>query len=949
VSSPPTGMVTFLFTDVEGSTRLWEEDPAAMRELLVRHEAALRGAIEGHRGLVFKTLGDSFCAAFDRATDAVCAAIDAQRGVGAAGPLRVRVALYTGEADERDGDYFGQPLNRCGRILMAGHGGQVVLSRATAHLVREGLPEGGELVCLGEHRLRDLAQPEELFQLTHPDLPSEFPPLRSLASFAHNLPIQVTSLVGREEELAAVRGLLGTTRLLTLTGSGGAGKTRLALQVGADVLDEYADGVWLVELAAVTDERLVPQVAATALGLREEPGRPIVETLLDAVRAKRLLLILDNCEHLVRASGELAERIIGSCPDVRVLATSREVLGAAGEVTWRVPSLALPPTGEGLAPRVETVSQYAAVRLFIERAESVLPGFAVTNDSAPAVAEICWRLDGIPLAIELAAARVNVLSTEQILARLDDRFRLLTGGRRTALPRQQTLRAAVDWSYALLTAEERVLFRRVSVFAGGFTLEAAEQVCSGGAVLDPAVLDLLASLVRKSLVAADVGGGTRYRLLETLRAYGREKLMEAGDFEDTSRRHWAAYMALAQRARLMLSGVEEPAWLARLDADHGNLREALSWAVRSDPASAPQLAASLVRFWDVRCHWTEGEEWLLRCLNSSTECAPELRAEALAGAGLLAYRRGAFEVAETLSAEALPLATDAGACMSAANALNTLAMVAQRRGDYPRARSLHEEGLAARRRAGDLVGVGRTVGNIGLLAEEQGDDETARRCYEESLAIARELGDRSAEASASNNLAGVLRRRGDTETSRSFQARSLELLRELGDRKGEGAVLCNMGLLAENEGDLAEARALYEQSLAVLSGIGAQRDVAISLRNLAGVVQEQGDLAHAHSLYTQATEAALGLGDRMILIACIEGMAVLRAQEAAWETAAVLFAAAEALRTRDGLGVVSFDRDRYEAYLAAAREGLGDAAFALAWQAGRQLSPHEAGQRALEE
>jgi class 3 adenylate cyclase len=480
----PTGTITFLFTDIEGSTRLWEQQPEAMEAALARHDALAADAIQRHEGTLVKHRGegDSLFAVFARAADAVAAAVALQQALitepwPAQTVPRVRLALHTGDAVLRDGDYFGPAVNRCARLRAVAHGGQLLLSSATQELVRDALPEGVTLRELGEHRLRDLARPERVFQLLHPDLPADFPPLASLNTLPNNLPQQVTSFIGREKEMAEVRRLLDKTRLLTLTGSGGTGKTRVSMQVAADLLEGEGDGVWLVELAPLADPALVPQAVATALGIREEPGKPLSQTLVDFLKPKRLLLLLDNCEHLLAACAELAEQILRHCPGVQILATSREGLNIPGETTYRLPSLSLPDPRQ-LPSSVEGLTQYEAVRLFIDRATAAVPSFTVTNQNAPAVAQLCVRLDGIPLAIELAAARVKALSVEQINARIADMFRLLTGGSRTALPRQQTLRAAIDWSYDLLSEKEKILLRRLSVFAGGWTLEAAEQVCA---------------------------------------------------------------------------------------------------------------------------------------------------------------------------------------------------------------------------------------------------------------------------------------------------------------------------------------------------------------------------------------------------------------------------------------------------------------------------------------
>ncbi|MGH8048416.1 MAG: adenylate/guanylate cyclase domain-containing protein, partial [Chthoniobacterales bacterium] len=463
--SAPTGTITFLFSDIEGSTRLWERYPVAMGDALQRHDAIVRTIAESHGGFVFKTIGDAFCVAFDRAGDALAATADVQQALhdeewGETGPLKVRMALHVGTAEFRDNDYFGNSLNRVARIMGAAHGGQVLLSLPVEELVRDILPTGVQLRDLGERRLRDLARPEHLFQLVLAGLPSEFPPLRSLEITPNNLPTLLNSFIGREYERAEVKRLLGTTRLLTLTGTGGTGKTRLTIQVAEEILADYSDGVWLVELATISDPERIIELTADTLGLREEPGESLRATIIRFLCGRRVLLVLDNCEHVLEACAEFVASLLRGCDTLRVLATSRHSLGIAGEHTWQVPPLTVldPRTDLFQVPDVvATVSQFEAVRLFIDRASSVKPGFEITKQNAAAIAQICWRLDGIPLAIELAAARARVLTPEQISQRLDDRFRLLTGGGRSVLPHQQTLRTLIDWSYDLLSESERVL------------------------------------------------------------------------------------------------------------------------------------------------------------------------------------------------------------------------------------------------------------------------------------------------------------------------------------------------------------------------------------------------------------------------------------------------------------------------------------------------------------
>jgi len=613
----PTGTVTFFFTDIEGSTRLWEQYPEAMKKALARHDALLRAAIEAHDGYVFKTVGDAFCAAFDTAPDALAAALAAQRALhaeawGEVGSIRVRIALHTGAAEEREGDYFGQPLNRVARLLSAGHGGQVLLSQTIYDLVRDALPAGASLRDLGERRLKDLQRPERIFQLVVPDLPADFPSLKTLDNRPNNLPAQAALLVGREKEIEAVRGRLlrPDVRLLTLTGPGGTGKTRLALQVAAEVLDDFEHGVFFVALAPISDPGLVVPTMAQTLGLKETAGQPLIETLKDYLRDRALMLVLDNFEQVLAAASRVAE-LLAAGPQLKVLVTSRAVLRVYGEHEFPVPPLTLPDPQR--LPPPERLTQYEAVRLFIERALAVKPDFAVTNDNAPAVAEICRRLDGLPLALELAAARIRLLPPQAMLARLERRLPLLTGGARDLPARQQTLRNAIAWGYDLLGPGEQTLFRRLAVFVGGCTLEAAEAV-GGGAV---EVLDGIESLVGKSLLRQEegVGGEPWFAMLETIREFALERLEESGEAEAIRRQHAAHYLELAEQAESALKGSQQMAWLEQLEREHDNLRAALRRSVeRGEAEYGLRLGGALGRFWWMHGYLIEGRAWLTALL-----------------------------------------------------------------------------------------------------------------------------------------------------------------------------------------------------------------------------------------------------------------------------------------------------------------------------------------------
>jgi predicted ATPase/class 3 adenylate cyclase len=584
----PSGTVTFVFTDLEGSTRLWEEHPEAMQAALARHDEILRDVIGAHGGAVVKTTGDGCLAAFATAPAAVAATVELQRALAAeawphTGPLRVRIGLHTGTAEIRAGDYFGTTLNRAARLMATAHGGQIVCSGLTAALVRDELPPGIELVDLGEHNLRDLARSERVFQIAVDGLDREFPPLRSLDAFPGNLPLQTTSFVGRDADLAAVADALDANRLVTLTGVGGVGKTRLSLQVAAELLPGFAHGARFCELAAATDADALTQVVASTLGVVPISGATLEHSIVEFLRAKSQLLVFDNCEHLLDEVCRLADAILRGCPDVRILASSREGMGLPGEQILAVRSLALP----GADATLDAVTQSDAAALFAQRAAAARAGFTIDTTNAPAVAEICRRLDGIPLAIELAAARVGAMNPSDIAAHIDERFRLLTGGRRGGVERHQTLRATVDWSYSLLEPTEQVVFDRLGVFSGGLDASAAAAVATGDGIESWDVLDALGGLVAKSMITIDdlATGDARYHLLETLRAYALEQLAERGETDDWRRRHATHFTALVEEWGPELLGRDEIAIRRRLRTDVDNIRAALTWALdRDDPA-----------------------------------------------------------------------------------------------------------------------------------------------------------------------------------------------------------------------------------------------------------------------------------------------------------------------------------------------------------------------------
>ena len=828
----PTGTVTFLFTDIEGSTRLLEELGDRYRAVQEDHFRLMRSAIAEGGGLEVRTEGDAFFVVFPTAAGAARAAAAAQRAFAAhrfphGEPLRVRMGLHTGEGILGGDDYLGIDVNRAARIAAAGHGGQVLLSEATRALAEASLPAGVSLRDLGRHRLKDLARPEHLYQLVIEGLPANFPPLKTLDARPNNLPAQLTSFVGREQEIAAVEGLLADARLLTLTGPGGTGKTRLALQVAAEVLTDFADGAFFVDLSAITDPGVVPSEIAGALEVAEEPGRPILESLKDHLRDRELLLVLDNFEQVTDAAPPVLE-LIEHVPRLKVLVTSRAVLHLYGEQELPVPSLALPDPAH--LPDLTSLSQYEAVALFIERAAAVKPDFAVTNENAPAVAAICVRLDGLPLAIELAASRVKLLSPQAILDRLEQRLPVLAATARNLPERQRTLRGAIDWSFDLLDDAERQLLARLSIFAGGATLEAVEAVANLG--LD--VLDGLASLVDKSLLrrTETPEGETRFVMLETIREYSGDRLAEDFDAADTARRHAEFFLAFVEEAEPHLTTEEQVPWLDRCEREHDNLRAVLRRSLEGgDAETGLRIAAALWRFWQQRGHLREGLRWAEDLLALAPDRRTPTRARAHSAAGGLAYWLDDTETTARHYEEGVAIARELGdprLTMEATYNLGFIPLVSE---NPEGARPLFQEALAIARELGDPAWIVPIMGDLAYVDVVTGNYAGAISLLEEVTEDARRLGHRFRLADDLTALGHAHLGAGNHDEARRFIREGLELLVEDENLPMMVTSLFFYAVLAGAEGQHERAARLWAAGEDLRESIGGAPSAVMKLED----------------------------------------------------------------------------------------------------------------------
>jgi predicted ATPase/class 3 adenylate cyclase/Flp pilus assembly protein TadD len=942
----PGGIVTFLFTDIEGSTRLWEHEPDLMWAAVARHNELLDAAISEHRGFHFKTIGDAFQAAFASPVDALHAVVDAQKRFAAEswegiGPIRVRMALHCGPAHPVEGDYLAPCLNRLSRMMSTGYGGQVLLSSLIRRRVESALPEGVSLRDLGSHRLRDLLEPERITQAVIEGVPSSFPPLKSLERHPTNLPIQPNPLVGRTNEIQEVTELLRdeTVRLVTLTGIGGTGKTRLALQVAAEMIDEFQDGVYFVDLAPLSDaESVIPEIMTT-LGIPETDGSSLHETLVSSLRDEHLLLILDNFEHVLEAAVDVAA-LLERCPKVSIIVTSRAALHLRAEYVRPVSPLETPNPRR--SPSLSELAKHDAVSLFVQRASMADASFALTAANAPVIAAICNHLDGIPLALELAAARIRTIPPESLLERLDRRLDLLTMGARDLPARHRTLRATIEWSYSLLTPQAQALFTTLAVFAGGFDLSAVARILALLGLLEDDPLDGVTALVDCSLVrrADTARGEIRYSMLETLREFGLEQLRRSGDLDQVQDAHAVWCLGLTQQADSMLTGPEQSVWLDRLELEHDNVRAALSWSdANGDHPKQVALASSLVRFWMIRGHLNEGRRWLDEALQTfAASPTSYVQIGAMIGAGHLAYAQGAFGVASDRYQVALEAARVMSHREYEAILLNALGNIEFAAGNLDQANRLYTESVELSESIDDPHHRANALGNLGAVAHFRGETQVAMARYHECLKLWHTLGNTEGTLVMLQNLL-ILLAPFPEHASRAhvYGEECLRLSRTLGDQRSEALTLTGLAIVAHVEGNLTMARELHQRSLDLYTALNDQDGVGRAVSNLGLVAIDAGDLSGARDLLLRSLALNRELEVTDGVATALEGLAAVANDESHPELAARLIGAAAGLRLDMKVAIPGEMQQQHTRVVTELKARLG-ARFALERQRGETMT-----------
>lgn len=863
----PTGFVTFLFTDIEGSTMLAQKHDDVLPHLLSRHKEIIKNAVESNSGVVFRMAGDSACCAFSNGRDAVNAATDAQSRLLSedwkAAEIRVRMGIHSGEAQYNGADYTGYiTLARSNRVMSTAYGGQIIISERVYEDIKGALDDfltrGITFRDLGERRLKDVINPIRLYQVIAPGLREDFPPLKTLDARPNNLPVQLTSFVGREEVIKQLKERLQHTHLLTLTGFGGTGKTRIALQLAADVIDEFADGVFHSELSPLNDPSLIPQAIQNALGLQDEPGSSVVAGIIRHLKDKQMLLILDNCEHMIAESARICEQLLSNCPQLRIIATSREKLQCIGEQVFSIPRLEIPDDTAGLSPA--QLMETESVKLFAERAVAVNPDFSITKDNSASVTELCRQLEGIPLALELAAVKTAQLTPAQISERLSDRFRLLSGGRRTALAKEQTLGAMVGWSYDMLTGSEKALLNNLSVFSGGWTLDAAEVVCSFDGMGDDSMFEMLGSLIDKSLITFDLSV-SRYSMLETIREYAALKLKESDLQASLESRHIDFFLKLAEESAVAIDKMPEKHRLDRLEAEMNNFRKAMKNSLKQERREdGVRIAINLGRFFEIRGYIAEGRNHITELLGDPDMISSKHRARAFQWLGTFGWISGDLENAGLYYNKSLRLYRSLGNARGVSTTLGNLALIAQTRGQYEKAKLLNEKCLKSVMKIGEKGLIADTLLNSVAPFFHLREYEKAKENLKMSLEIYRGLNDMRGVSLALTNLGSIAGINHEFEDSVKYLHESMVIQRELGDTRGLAFTLESLGTISGNLGKNREAAEYFEESIRINKELGDKKNLASVLSNYGFFKHTIGNDEESLSLHRKCLELSLEIG-----------------------------------------------------------------------------------------
>lgn len=942
----PTGSVTFLFTGIEGSVRLAQELPDLYRTVLENNNVILQESIESHNGFIFKKTSDTFCVSFSKTKEAVNAAIDIQRklngGIKDSNTINFRIGIHKGEAVYLKEDYEGYvTLSRVQRLMSIANGGQILITQEAYNALNDNQDIRIAFKDFGKRKLKDIVQSEHVYQILADGIPSDFPPLKSLDERKNNLPFELNSFIGKEKEIDEIKKILSRVRLLTLIGFGGTGKTRLSVHVAYNLIDEFSNGVWFVELAQLSDPSYVLREITASLKIPVDEKRETIDILIDFLREKELLLILDNCEHLINECARVAEVLLQKCPKIKIIVTSRESLHILGETIYQISALSMPDVNKNHS--LESLSQYESVRLFIDRVLAVKHDFKVTNENAPAVAQLCFQLDGIPLAIELAAARVKVLPVEKILERLTDRFSLLTGGKRNLLPRQQTLRALIDWSYDLLSEKEKLLSRRLSIFSGGWTLEAAEKVCSDDIIDEYEILDLITNLSDKSLVkVTETRYSMRYTMLETIRKYCEEKLFDPEDRNVLLEKHFYYFYKFAEDSETRLTGMDQREWIIRIAAENENLRNSLRWSLNVNPVFSLKMSVVLGKFWELRSHFSEGLEFLRKGLESSENVDLIWKAKAVYWTGFFLIHHGKYAEAKKNLNDCLIIFREINNKEGEAVTLISLSTIAVFENDFENLKLYTSKSLPISIEINNKPFIARNLQNFALGLMQRGDHDEARIKIEESISLFRELNDTLQLAKSIGNIGALEYLAGNYEKAKAALEESLILRRESGDRQGISIALNNLGSIAYMLKDFDESERLLEESLEIIREIGDRRIYVTAISTLGSIANDRDDYPKAVKMYKESIIISNELGDKYTISKGFEGFATIFVKLKKFKEACLMAEKYISLLESSNKNIIEGELTRIEEMKADLKSNLSIEDFEKYWIEGEAMTVEQA-------